>query len=648
MLKKYIAFLSALSILITALCCVPASAEQATPYPYIYYDFEEEGDISSPSAYGSIPMNATTQAYDSWVEGAGGSKGAMYRALPRNGAHSNMLLGYDFTSNPKDLFSGKVKISFWFKLDSSKTQLGGDRDAIKLFMLKGDWQTYKDFGDSFQFNRETVNGGEWNYFSYEIDWNGQFRDGTYMKDDPQDQTYTLQFRVCEGNGVVRDSITSESQYFAYAIDDFRIEPVSAFETDSNIIKYDFNESTDIGSSSAYGMLLTTQGGGTAVWSSAAKNGAGALYRTIPKSCNVGIMTYDFTSNPKLLFDGGFTLSFWMKIDTSQTTITGNRDEFRIVIYRDSGGYKTLDIVVPRADFATGNWVNVTKTINWDGSFSNGSNMQTDGASETYSLEIRAFEGNGKVVDSTSSDNFVYWLDDFSIAPKNYVNSKPALNGLSITGNVVEGNEIGISASWDGGSESKTEGNSIVRILKETVAASGKFVTVKEFIGSDKSQMIYEIPDSFEGLKIKIEAIPVASDGTIGSYSYSESVSVLKGTEYTMELTAFDQGTVTANITMLNRNKDGNQVNAVLAIVMYDEKNEIIRYVEKPVSCANTSSNTGSDVPQTDYLTMSATTQELPKVSYACAYLWDTGEDNNVNFLNTLMYELAPMKIVENN
>lgn len=646
MIKKYIAFFGALCVLLTVFCCVPANAEQVTPYPYIYYDFEEESDITSLSAYGSIPMNAETQNYDSWVEGAGGSKGAMYRALPRGSAHSGMLLGYDFTSNPKELFNGKVKISFWFKLDSEKTQLGGDRDAIKLVMLKGD--TYKDFGDNFPFERSTVNGGEWNYFSYKIDWDGQFKDGTYMKDDPQSQTYALQFRVCEGGGDINNSITADSQYFAYAIDDFRIEPLSAFEADSNVIKYSFDDSQDTDLASAYGSLSKTQGGATATWTNSAKNGDGALYYNVPKSCQVGILTYNFTKNPKVVFDGGFTLSFWMKIDTSKTTITGNRDEFRIVFYRGSGSYKTLDIVVPRSDFTSGNWVQVTKTINWNGSFNNGSNMHTDAEGETYTMEIRAFEGNGKVSDATSSNSFAYWIDDFSIVPKNYVKTKPGFSSLSITGDAVVSDNIGISAAWDGGAGNKTEGNSIVRILKETSEGSDKFVVVKEFFGSDKSQMVYAIPEDFEGLKIKIEALPVATDGTIGAYTYSEAAFVVGWKEVSMALSSFNQGTVRADIEMINRNKNGKTLNAVLAIVMYDEKNEIIRYVEKPVSCANTTTDAGSDIPYTDYITMTATEQELPKVSYACAYLWDSGENNNADFLNTLMQELAPMKMVENN
>ena len=356
------------------------------------------------------------------------------------------------------------------------------------------------------------------------------------------------------------------------------------------------------------------------------------------------MTYNFTKNPKAVFDGGFTLSFWMKIDTSKTTVTGNRDEFRIVFYRGSGSYKTLDTVVARADFTSGDWVHISKTINWNGSFNNGSSMHTDSATETYTMEIRAFEGNGKVADATSSDSFAYWIDDFSIVPINYVKTKSGFSSLSITGDAVVSDNIGVTAVWDGGAGDKTEGNSIVRILKETAAGSDKFVVVKEFFGSDKSQMVFTIPEGYEGLKIKIEALPVATDGTKGAYTYSEATLVVGWKEVSMELSSFNQGEVRADIEMINRNKNGKNINAVLAIVMYDDKNEIIRYAEKNVSCVNTY----SDVPNTDYLEMTATEQELPKVSYVCAYLWDSGENSSADFLNTLMYELAPMEMVQNN
>ena len=309
---------------------------------------------------------------------------------------------------------------------------------------------------------------------------------------------------------------------------------------------------------------------------------------------------------------------------------------------------------------TGEWMYVSAEIEWDGIFTaGGSNINSLADSEVFYFDFFFFSSGTWVPDGldrivSNGDYFAYAIDNFRIEKviEGEREPMPASCIPNVSGNLIEGHDMAVSYTWDSGETDKTEGNSIVRVLKENVAGSNQYVAIKEYTGASNTQMIMEIPKNSAGTKLKIEILPIASDGTVMPYSYSEEIGpVIKGTECKLEPIKYNSEThtFTANASILNHEKTGDSINAVLVLITYTGRHEIIDFEFEPITCENTSNTATADEIATAYDTsITATEAQMTSQEGFCvkAFLWETKTPPGV--FNLTMKELAKLQKWEQN
>ena len=147
-----------------------------------------------------------------------------------------------------------------------------------------------------------------------------------------------------------------------------------------------------------------------------------------------------------------------------------------------------------------------------------------------------------------------------------------------------------------------------------------------------------IPENAQGKNLYIEILPISSAKTAGE---PVVVDVLPETEYVFTLGEFSsEGDITANISVVNNNSEGPNVNALLIVVLYDRDNGIIKYDTKHVSCV-------SGGTADDSLTVTGVVEDsnLPPVVKAKAFLWSVDENaRDVDIFNTQMQSLASVQV----
>lgn len=661
MIKKLLSVFLTLGLLVTIAVSVPVCAAETTQNnPYVLYDFEEKSDVGATNNYGTLSFS---NDYTSWTEGAGGSKGAVYCSSPKDVCHS--VLGYKFTKNPKDLLVGKFKVSFWFKMDAQKTQFK-NMSQIKLFFMRGNYEDYVENDWLIPFNSSVANTGEWYYVSQTFEWDGTFpKNGTSILDDADNQGYTFQFRF-NGQTTLKNVITDSSTDLSFSVDDFRIERVLEVPKDYSL-EHKFDDASAYQTPSEYGTFIfneNTDGNGqTPGWDSLVpgKDSTYALYRKTPKDGTTykeQLLYYKFTENPKDLLNGKFKISFWFKLDSSVCQMnTSNIPDMKLRLRREVGSQNVRwDIPFDVTKANTGEWMFISAEIEWDGIFTaGGSNINNISDSEIFYFDFFFFSSGTWVPDQlarivASGDYFAYAIDDFRIEKviEGEREPIPASCVPSVSGNVIEGHDISISYTWNSGETNKTDGNSIVRVLKENEVNSNQYVVIKDFSNNGSEPMTMEIPKNSAGTKLKVEILPIASDGTVMPYSYSEEIGpIIKGTECKLEPITYNSATrtFTTDASILNHDKSGEAINAVLVLITYTNRHEIIDFEFQPITCANTS-DTASATEVAAVYNVSITATETQMTSqegfYVKAFLWETNTPPGV--FNLTMKELAKLQM----
>lgn len=431
---------------------------------------------------------------------------------------------------------------------------------------------------------------------------------------------------------------------------------------------DFNAETDIptASGSYPGNMkvggLDGTGATVAHDATAGKCGTGAAYVqddaiSADNKNNGSFRFYVRNTKDILASSTGFKLSFSMKVseETVVSTTTGNTITF--VFYSSktpSRSTATFNIEVDnlKGKLASGDWVDITLDVpTWTPTWGYGESAKT---LDFIYVRIPSTSGGNHFVDVGNACNF--WVDDFRMEPNASADAaKPSASVTASLTNVAEGHEVSLGYTFSGGTESLTEGNSIVRVLRETAVASGKFTPIAEYFKADypDSDAKFLIPDGYEGLKIKVEVLPVAADGTVGEYAYATSAAIGKGTEIAIvdiNTSAFaSTKTVTADYSVLNHKQDGTAINGVLVAIMYDGY-EIVDYDFIDFACALKADNTAVE----DTITLTAGSGELTPDATAISgidsvkfFLWERDPSLDASaeskIFTVTMTELAGME-----
>ena len=143
--------------------------------------------------------------------------------------------------------------------------------------------------------------------------------------------------------------------------------------------------------------------------------------------------------------------------------------------------------------------------------------------------------------------------------------------------------------------------------------------------------------------LTFEVVPVDSEDVLGVkkvYTYAAVV----GQDAKLNISFAADGSAKAEVMIDNQRFDGSDINAVLIVVMLNDKNGIIRYDEKKIECVN-----GAKVDETNGGTLTVETDNadpaLSKVTKAAAFLWYCKDNTAFSFTNTTLEELVQDKTV---
>jgi len=143
-----------------------------------------------------------------------------------------------------------------------------------------------------------------------------------------------------------------------------------------------------------------------------------------------------------------------------------------------------------------------------------------------------------------------------------------------------------------------------------------------------------VPQGLQGKDLYIDILPMSSEKGIGD---TVTVNVLPEYEYDFSLGDFSpEGDITANISIVSNNTNSSEIKALLAVVLYDSDNGIIKYSTKPVTCT-----AGGTADESLTVTGVVEDVKLPPVVKAKAYLWAVDDIESANVFNTNMLPLVP-------
>ncbi len=216
-MKKIISFVLSLGMMLSMLSIIPAEAAIVENYPYIYEDFE----TGRGTASGSVAT---------WVgDGAGvdGTNGALYFNMTKDATDAN------FELLDSSIMTGKVKMSAWVKLDTTKTKLKDGASFGFVFWAPGTLNgvvTPTRWMTSWTVKKDNFNSGEWVYVEYILNnWNG-IMNGNYVY-TPEHPGANIQFAPrlgSPGDGKLASALAADSptQELCWYLDDFIIEPIT--------------------------------------------------------------------------------------------------------------------------------------------------------------------------------------------------------------------------------------------------------------------------------------------------------------------------------------------------------------------------------------------------------------------------------------
>jgi len=222
--------------------------------------------------------------------------------------------------------------------------------------------------------------------------------------------------------------------------------------------------------------------------------------------------------------------------------------------------------------------------------------------------------------TADNSNLVIYFDDFTVETAEP--TFPTSANLEMTGDFVAGEKVTFNHTYTA-TEEGAQDNSIVRFI---CVLNGETAS----LGSCRIGEEFTVPAVPKGGLLSFEVVPVDS-GVLGvkiPYSYASVV----GQYATLSLSDFTaDGSVTATVMVENRKEDGTDMNAVLIVVLLNEKGGIVKYDELPMPCVN-------DDEVTDSLTITA--DDISKVSKASAFLWYCADGETASFTNSTLVELV--------
>lgn len=219
-IKKYLSVTMVLTLLVSLLACAPVNAASHTT-PFMYCDFNDGETVNA--FFSSAANNNVT---DSIVDGFGGSAGAFQRSVNLNTAPAAYLIPVSDSFAP-ELFSGKIRVSFWFKIDPT---VGTLLPASNLSTFHPRFYVKSGSGANKELQANTytktgwdnaaLNRGEWVFIEMTSNADGKFAGYTLQSADD----IGLQFRF---NGVSNTANRgwTNTNCISYTIDDFKIEKV---------------------------------------------------------------------------------------------------------------------------------------------------------------------------------------------------------------------------------------------------------------------------------------------------------------------------------------------------------------------------------------------------------------------------------------
>ena len=255
-------------------------------------------------------------------------------------------------------------------------------------------------------------------------------------------------------------------------------------------------------------------------------------------------------------------------------------------------------------------------------------LAVDGATLLYSGD----DANATQWKAADGSALVIYFDDFTVETK--APSFPISSGLRFNGNFAEGEEVTFYHSFTPSEEGATD-DSIVRFMCTIDGMTGS-------LGSCKLGDTFTVPVVPQDATLTFEVFPVDSEGVLGvkeEYSYAEVV----GQYAKLNLSFKADGSAKAEVTVENKRFDNSDINAVLIVVMLNDKNGIIDYEEKAIKCVHGATISGTDGALT--VPTDNADPALSKVTKAAAFLWYCKDNTALSFTNTTLEELVQDKIV---
>ncbi len=232
-MKKFITCILALAMMLTMVSILPVQAAEIAPadYPYINYSFNE--DVSAINRGGGNYSFSWSEE-----EGVAGIPGSALLTMTA-GSNEEAYAGdiHVRIPDPTLIIGTKMKVSFWAKVDTTKTKLKAN--DITLLGFGNSNSSHKYFPASKLSG--DLNSGEWVYSETILDnWDGLLADGKLATSN---MSLAPRIGGSSGAGTLKTALATDSptRSVVWYLDEFRVEPVVEAEEDAtneNVLFYD--------------------------------------------------------------------------------------------------------------------------------------------------------------------------------------------------------------------------------------------------------------------------------------------------------------------------------------------------------------------------------------------------------------------------
>ena len=320
-MKKILSLIMALTMLVSVLCCVPASANLYEGYPYLSLDFEKSniGELQTGGVLGS-GLAPTWKA-----EGANGTLGCLSLKDNVNWGNANFTLG-------RPLVIGRTyRLGFWVRVNLEDFE--GKKASFSTIIYTQSAVSGKSAYKSVSLKGD-VKPNEWCYVSTEFLWDGMATDeGANAKQNPINPN--AQIKICPRLGSTSSTLymtlKATDKYkndnnFAiyYDLDDVVIEPATPKEEGGEAGKYD--ESYTIAYDFEDGNMSGIGGGGTKTIVNDPERG-----KVLQNAANVDVFN-EVTVNGAIEYNHIYKISAWVKRTDDKCVYKGGKTRVQMITW----------------------------------------------------------------------------------------------------------------------------------------------------------------------------------------------------------------------------------------------------------------------------------------------------------------------------